>query len=1181
MQVSLEADDDILARVDQERLGEDLRKLYVALTRARFATWVGTAPLADVHRSGLGYLLGGGAPLPAAALYEALDGLAAGCPSIAVLPAPQPSVERYRPAAASLQLAPEPPLPKGPREPWWIASYSALRAAGGDAYAGEALPSGPGEASGSSLPASPSSAAEDIYMDSLTAASVAAGAGSALGMRAGVGGAGLAAAHGIATAAGGKLHAFPRGAQPGSFLHGLLEWAGRQGFAQVWGELDARADLDDLIARRCNLGGWSQWVEPLRGWLSGWLGTPLDLHALSPGSKPVAPAQLKQVQVEMEFWFAAQRVDTRTLDALVCRHTLGGAPRPPLSPQQLNGMLKGYIDLVFEHEGRYYVADYKSNWLGPADSDYSAQAMREAVLQHRYELQYVLYVFALHRLLRVRLPDYDYERHIGGAVYLFLRGHAAPGAGPALRAPAEGADRGVGRAVPRDLPEPRGGHRMKAPTTVFLSPVPPTHAPLLAKLDDWARQGWLRELDCAFGGFLARQAPDADPLLILAAVLASHQLGRGHACLDLKAVLDDAGQALSLPPEDGGHAAAEGAPATPPSVLLAGVDMSRWSVALDHPRLVADGGDGAGDTPLVRVGSRLYLRRYWQYEQSVRAAIARRVASPTEAASPAVQAELSRALDVLFPRRDGEGVDWQKIACALAARQGFSVVTGGPGTGKTTTVVRLLALLQNLALCSGAGARRLRIRLAAPTGKAAARLNESIAGAVARLPLAELGDEAALRAAIPTEVTTVHRLLGSRPDTRRFRHDARHPLPLDLLVIDEASMLDLEMMAAVFAALPPHGRLILLGDKDQLASVEAGAVLGELCSRADAGHYRTDTARWLQAVTGERIDAALLDAEGTPLDQAVAKLRKSHRFSAASGIGRLAEAVNAGDPRIVQSVWDARFADLACLPPGDDAAFQQLVVDGAASAFPRGGKGRPGERGALPPPVGYRHYLEVMRSRRPPDDAAQDEFDAWAREVLSAYGRFQVLCALRHGPQGVEGLNLRIAGLLRSAALLETEQGGWYLGRPVLVTRNDYGLGLMNGDVGVTLALPHRLPGEERALSILRVAFDAGDGRGGIHWVLPSRLQAVETVFAMTVHKSQGSEFSHAALVLPERMSAVLTRELVYTGITRARDWFTLAPSAADPDVLRQAVQRRVERASGLSSTEAPWVSLSFDGQAG
>lgn len=408
--VALQADADSLARVDHERLGEDLRKLYVALTRARHATWVGVAPLAGVERSALGYLLGGGAPLAASALADALRDWAKTSAAIAVEAAPEADDARYSPVADALRLAPEPALPSGPRERWWVASYSALSRAG-DLLDDEAALALGEPATRLALPPTPASAAEDIYADSRGDA--------------------IAPDDDFGTPAPstGSLHDFPRGAGPGSFLHGLLEWVGRQGFGRMQSDAAAQADLADLIARRCNLSGWSTWTETLRDWLLGWLAAPLDLGAWLPGAGAVAPAALGRVQIEMEFWFGVRQVDLRALDALVCRHTLDGAPRAALLPQQLNGMLKGFIDLVFEHGGRYYVADYKSNWLGPRDADYTPAALRDAVLQHRYELQYVLYVFALHRLLRSRLADYDYERHVGGAVYLFLRGHAAPGQG--------------------------------------------------------------------------------------------------------------------------------------------------------------------------------------------------------------------------------------------------------------------------------------------------------------------------------------------------------------------------------------------------------------------------------------------------------------------------------------------------------------------------------------------------------------------------------------------------------------------------------------------------------------------------------------------------------------------------------------------------------------------------------
>jgi len=398
-------------------------------------------------------------------------------------------------------------------------------------------------------------------------------------------------------------------------------------------------------------------------------------------------------------------------------------------------------------------------------------------------------------------------------------------------------------------------------------------------------------------------------------------------------------------------------------------------------------------------------------------------------------------------------------------------------------------------------------------------------------------------------------------------------------------MIDLEMMANLLDALPPRARLVLLGDKDQLASVEAGAVLGELCARARTAHYLPQTAEWLQCVSGQPVDPALIDAQGRPLDQAVAMLRHSYRFDARSGIGQLAEAVNAGQPQWVMAVLAQGHHDLATswLAPEGTGAGPAQGIPGPSGYAPRtqasaGALARlaveggdwPGHAAKPGSPQGYRHYLTLLRDRQPDLDADDSAFDAWARQVLEAHAQFQILCALRRGPWGVEGLNLTIARELARQGLIPAAQG-WYLGRPVLVTRNDYGLGLMNGDIGITLARPVAGQGGRLAWSP-RVAFAAGDGSQGIRWVLPSRLQAVESVFALTVHKSQGSEFAHAAMIVPDALSPMLTRELIYTGITRAKSWFTLALAqrradatlAARTAVLRTAVERRVQRSSGL-----------------
>ncbi|HAA44252.1 MAG: DNA helicase/exodeoxyribonuclease V, alpha subunit [Halomonas sp. 54_146] len=759
-----------------------------------------------------------------------------------------------------------------------------------------------------------------------------------------------------------------------------------------------------------------------------------------------------------------------------------------------------------------------------------------------------------------------------------------------------------------DAVESQDAQPSMAPAPVSAHPALSDTTELLTLCERWVARGWLRDLDRALVRFLAAEAPDAPALLLLAAALASHQLGRGHVCLDLTATLNAPDFALSLPPE--GDDLTDPPPL--PSDVLATLTLSEWQAALHHPLLTSE---GPGKTPLVVVtthsgsDTRLYLRRYWQYEQTLHQQIATRLEDENTAHSLAVNDNattatdnrcrrpiywamgddshpglLPQALHILF--KPSDGLDWQKTACALAARSRFGIITGGPGTGKTTTVVRLLALLQTLQLAHSPS-QPLRIRLAAPTGKAAARLNESIAGQVSSLPLAQLEtllsehspSAAPSEIAIPTEVTTLHRLLGARPDTRHFRHSAANPLALDVLVIDEASMVDIEMMAAVLSALPANAQCVLLGDKDQLASVEAGSVLGDLCRRAEAAHYTPATAQWLESATGQPLPSEYLDTDGQPLDQAITMLRVSHRFNEHSGIGQLAQAINQPShaqtarekQQAVNAVLRHGYPDLHHLTLAEDTALDKLVIHGSADKFLNSGEGRTNHKHEpIAPPTGYRHYLKVLNAQRPRGESFEDNpaaYNAWASEVLSAYSHFQLLCALRKGPWGVEGLNLHIAKTLRSEKLLfgsdYTLEKGWYEGRPVLVTQNDYGLKLMNGDIGITLAVPDPRNPQQK---LLRVAFPSSsatsDADHPIRWVLPSRLHAVETVFAMTVHKSQGSEFLHTALLLPPTINPILTRELVYTGITRARDWLTLVE--AKRGVLNEAVVREVMRVSGM-----------------
>ena len=394
LRLELESKPDWVNAADRERLGEDVRKFYVALTRAKYATWIGMAPIKDWHKSAPGYLLSGGMAIEPVALEQHLGALAKACPHIRVSPAPTPTEDRFTPPALR-QMGVARVSRRVVTEPWWIASYSAIMKSRG------------------TLTPAVETAAEDTFVETQDERSdTSTGANVDLGRN-------LRPTE--------FPHTFPKGAEAGTFLHDLFEWAARQGFASVPGN---RALLRDQVARRCQLRGWAKHIEPLTEWLVDWLVLPLHLPAINGmETTSITLANLSRALPEMEFLLSASQVDSSQLDALVCRHTLSGEARPAIPVNRINGLLKGFMDLVFEHEGRYYVLDYKSNVLGPDDAAYTVEAMRAAILKERYELQYVLYLLALHRHLQSRLPDYCYETHIGGAVYVFLRGQKAPSQG--------------------------------------------------------------------------------------------------------------------------------------------------------------------------------------------------------------------------------------------------------------------------------------------------------------------------------------------------------------------------------------------------------------------------------------------------------------------------------------------------------------------------------------------------------------------------------------------------------------------------------------------------------------------------------------------------------------------------------------------------------------------------------
>jgi exodeoxyribonuclease V alpha subunit len=668
-----------------------------------------------------------------------------------------------------------------------------------------------------------------------------------------------------------------------------------------------------------------------------------------------------------------------------------------------------------------------------------------------------------------------------------------------------------------------------------------TASTVLDTLRQWSDLGWLRRLDSAMAALLLELDPQARPALLVSAALLVHMEGRGHTCLPLKVLPTQPQAMLDWPPD-----------AQLPvqqlwQTLPAGLEQ--WLLALRSSTLVRcmDAHTAALQTdqgqPLVLAGTvdapLLYLRRYWLQEQQVAQALVQRTAVHTLVDEAAARHWLDRLFDPVpgtpspTPEHD---MDWQKMACAVALRAKLTVITGGPGTGKTYTAARLLALLYAMA----PQAQPLRVALAAPTGKAAARLRQSIDSALQELT-GRAGVDLAAFAQRMGAARTLHSLLGARAHTRQFRFHAGNPLDVDVVIVDEASMVHLEMMAALLAALPGGATLILLGDKDQLASVEAGAVLGDLCRGVGQAQYDANTARYAQALTGCTLHPQWLAPPNAPAGllsaqaQQTVMLRHSRRFG--GQIGQLALAINAGDAALATQI-------LAHDPSGAamaSAAHQvQAVVQVAV-------QGRPGA------PACYADYLRLVQAGPASSGDAQAAHTTWATAVLKAFDRFRLVCAVHDGEWGTRNLNLAVQQALADGGWIKP-RSEWFVGRPAMVTRNDAELGVFNGDVGITL--PALDPS-----AALRVYFLDGDS---LRSVASSRLPQVETAFAMTVHKCQGSEFLHTALVLPGADARVLTRELVYTGITRARECFTLLQ--AQPGALQVAIGRPTQRASGLAA---------------
>ncbi|HET7267358.1 MAG TPA: exodeoxyribonuclease V subunit alpha [Oleiagrimonas sp.] len=596
--------------------------------------------------------------------------------------------------------------------------------------------------------------------------------------------------------------------------------------------------------------------------------------------------------------------------------------------------------------------------------------------------------------------------------------------------------------------------------------------------------GALRPLDAELGRLMHTLDPSADEALMLTAAVVSLAVSQGHSCLPLDALPEVLATAM---PGD------KPLPTLPTPQALR--EALGTSALVGDPNTPAD-----ARLPLwLDAGERLYLGRHSHYEMRVAEVLRRLATRPTRAG---MDATVLRQLLSRHYKLEGSRPDWQAVAVATGLLSGLTVITGGPGTGKTTTVLRLLVALLDQATLLGVDAPRM--ALAAPTGKAAARMSESIGAQLPRMDL-----DASLREQLDIEASTIHRLLGVRAGSSRFRHDRRRPLDVDVLVIDEASMVDLPLMAKLLDALPEHASLVLLGDRDQLASVEAGNVLAGMC--AAAGNDGVSARRAQVILTATGFDVPVADTANALSDSVIA-LRDSYRFTADSGLGQLATHVRDGkiEP-VLKGLRDDGFAGVTRVVPRAPEAHVLAHV---------------GDRFA------------ALAGCESPADA------------LASNGTVRVLTALRDGPSGCVAINAVIEQWLRQKAHVPARTR-WYPGRLIMVVENDVGSGLFNGDIGI--AMPDTSG---------RMAVHFPSGSGGVRSLPVQALPAHETAFAMTIHKSQGSEFDEVVLVLPPTDARVLGRELLYTGITRARERVCLLANDA---VIDAAISRSTRRYGGLA----------------
>lgn len=610
--------------------------------------------------------------------------------------------------------------------------------------------------------------------------------------------------------------------------------------------------------------------------------------------------------------------------------------------------------------------------------------------------------------------------------------------------------------------------------------------------------GVLNTLDLSFSSFLQQKSEQSEHVRLAAALLSAASR-MGHSAIDLKRLAAEAHALFGRPGQ--------------PEINLKNYrpdfeDFIRSGVVGS----ATSSEEKSAELPLMLDGSRLYFNRYYNYERGIAeklTELASRKAVHEEEAIRLCRAQLGRFFS------GNQSAYYQKMAGVAALHQKLTIITGGPGTGKTYTVLRLLAML-----LEQSKERTLRIAIAAPTGKAANRVRESVVKGLGDLNIPE-----ELKQRIPMETQTLHRLLGVRYRSASFRHNKQHPLPYDIIIVDEASMIDVGLMAKLLDALPESARLILLGDKYQLASVEAGAVFADVCAAEDLNQFSAGFAKICRDVGLEVLDRSVISNQPAPLSDSIVELTYSHRFKAESGIGRLAACINAGDA---------------------DGTIELL------REAPEGVSWLPGDPGHY-----LRQWLPYLKQQYDGYCNPNSDPDDKAARMKS----FQLLSAHRKGKDGVEGLNNHIEHLL---GIRKRPGSPWYDGRPVIMTRNDYQQGLFNGDLGITQQKAGDGKGDAQLpdLWVGMTAFDKQKQKEVIRLWRPAQLQQMETCWALSVHKSQGSEYENVLLALPQNDSPVLTRELIYTGVTRAKKHICMAGSEA---LIRAAVSRKTKRFSGLT----------------